>query len=68
MDPMKPNLKAARLALGLTQAALASQLGFSARETIAAFECGFRPPSRAYLLALKLALLEAGLTPAAFRL
>ena len=55
------NLKQARLALGLTQAALAKELGFKRSQIISNMESGDTVPQKRTLMAVECLLRRKGL-------
>ena len=56
------NIKQARQALGLTQAALAKELGFKRSQIISDMESGSTVPQKRTLLAIECLLRRKGLT------
>ena len=55
------NIKKARQTLGLTQAALAKELGFKRSQIISNMECGDTVPQKRTLLAIECLLRREGL-------
>ena len=56
-------IKEARLALGLTQAALAKELGWTGSRQVSAIESGAKPVTAQTLLAVECLLWRAGKMP-----